>query len=308
VVQSFTILIVDDFEPFRRLVCSILSGRPGCQVIDQASDGLQAVQKAEEHQPDLILLDIGLPILNGLTVARRVRKLAPASKILFLTQESSPDVIREGFSLGARGYVHKPHAHSDLLPAIEAVLQGKPFVTGELEFDEDTDAQIPSRHEVFFCSDDASLLRRFTGFIADALNGGNAAIVWATESQRHSLLERLDSEGVDTGSAIQRGTYLALDADEPPDGTRMLEVVKGLLRAAAKAGKERPRVAVCGIRAGRLWAEGKTDEAIRLEQLCNEVAKNQQIDILCAYPLPNDLQDDHTLNSIRAEHSAVSFR
>jgi DNA-binding NarL/FixJ family response regulator len=305
-VESFTILLVDDFEPFRRLVCSILSGKPGCQVIDQASDGLQAVQKAEEHQPDLILLDIGLPILNGLMVARRVRKLAPASKILFLTQESSPDVIREGFDLGALGYVHKPHANGSLLPAIEAVLQGKRFVSDELAFSESGDAPIPYRHEMFFWSDEASLLERFTGFIADALNDGNAAIVWATESQRDGLLRRLNFEGVDTSAAIQRGTYLPLDADEPPDAARMLEVIKSLIRAAAKGGKGRPRVAVCGIRAGWLWAQGKTDEAVRLEKLCSEVAKSQDVDILCAYPLPNDQQDDHTLNSIRAEHSAVS--
>jgi DNA-binding NarL/FixJ family response regulator len=131
-VPSHTILIVDDFEPFRRLVGSILQARADLRVIDQASDGLQAVQKAEEHQPDLILLDIGLPILNGMMVARRVRKLAPSSKILFLTQESSPDVIREGLCLGALGYVYKPRAYSDLLPAIAAVLQGTQFVSEEV--------------------------------------------------------------------------------------------------------------------------------------------------------------------------------
>ena len=128
-VPSITILIVDDFEPFRRLVCSILRERPEFRIIDQASDGLQAIQKAEEQQPDLILLDIGLPILNGMMVARRVRKLAPASRILFLTQESSPDVVREGLGLGALGYVYKPRASSDLLPAIDAVLGGAQFVS-----------------------------------------------------------------------------------------------------------------------------------------------------------------------------------
>jgi hypothetical protein len=88
----------------------------------------------------------------------------------------------------------------------------------------------------------------------------------------------------------------------------MLEVVQGLRKAASKAGKERPRVAVCGERAGRLWAEGKTDEALRLEQICNELARSQGIDILCAYPLAHGEQDDYTLNTIRAEHSAASSR
>jgi DNA-binding NarL/FixJ family response regulator len=132
VVQSFTILIVDDFEPFRRWVCSILRGKAEFRVIDEAPDGLQAVQKAEEHQPDLILLDMGLPILNGMMVARRVRKLSPASKIVFLTQESSADVVREGLALGALAYVYKPLAHSDLLPAIEAALRGSQFVSTDM--------------------------------------------------------------------------------------------------------------------------------------------------------------------------------
>ena len=126
--SKIKILVAEDFEPFRRLVVSALERRAEFR-ITEAFDGLEAVQKAEEQQPDLILLDIGLPILNGMMVARRVRKLAPAARILFLTQECSPDVVREALDLGALGYVHKPRAHRDLLPAIEAVLGGIQFVS-----------------------------------------------------------------------------------------------------------------------------------------------------------------------------------
>jgi len=122
------ILVVEDFERLRRLIVSTLQDRGEFQVTE-ASDGLQAVQTAEEQQPDLILLDIGLPILNGMIVARRVRKLAPTSKILFLSQESSPAVVREALAVGAMGYVYKPRTYSDLLPAIEAALGGKRFVS-----------------------------------------------------------------------------------------------------------------------------------------------------------------------------------
>ena len=122
------ILVVEDFEWLRRLVVSTLQHTAEFQVTE-AIDGLQAVQKAEEQQPDLILLDIGLPILNGMTVARRVRRLAPSSKIVFFSQESSPTVVRAALDLGAMGYVYKPHTLSDLLPAIEAVLGGRQFVS-----------------------------------------------------------------------------------------------------------------------------------------------------------------------------------
>jgi len=131
VVQCFKILVVDDYEQFRRFVCSLVQPRPEFQ-ITQASDGLEAVRKVEELQPDLILLDIGLPGLNGLEVARRVRKLAPGARILFISQESSPDVVREALILGARGYVHKPRAAGDLLGAVETVLRGEQFVSDGL--------------------------------------------------------------------------------------------------------------------------------------------------------------------------------
>jgi GntR family transcriptional regulator len=141
-VPSFKILVVDDSEDFRRFVLLLLQQRAELQVI-QASDGLEAVQKAAELQPDLILLDIGLPNLNGIEVAKRVGKLVPSAKILFLSQESSPEVVREALSLGAQGYVYKLGVHSDLLPAVEAVLGGERFVSNSLEFSEGTDAQDP---------------------------------------------------------------------------------------------------------------------------------------------------------------------
>jgi CheY-like chemotaxis protein len=127
--SSVRILVVDDYEPFRRFVCSTLGKRPEVQVICEESDGLEAVLKAEELQPDLILLDIGLPTLNGIEAARRIRKLSPESEILFVSQESSADVVQEALSLGAWGYVVKAKAASELLAAAEAVLLGRQFVT-----------------------------------------------------------------------------------------------------------------------------------------------------------------------------------
>jgi DNA-binding NarL/FixJ family response regulator len=119
---------VEDFEPFRRFICSTLEKKSELQVVCEVSDGLEAVQKAEELQPDLILLDIGLPTLNGIEAARQIRKLAPEAKIIFVSQESSADVVQEALSLGALGYVVKTHAGSELLAAVDAVLLEKQFV------------------------------------------------------------------------------------------------------------------------------------------------------------------------------------
>jgi DNA-binding NarL/FixJ family response regulator len=134
--STISVLVVDDHEPFRRFVCSTLGNRQDLQIIGEASDGLEAVRKAEELKPDLIVLDIGLPILNGIEAARRIRKLCPECKILFLSQESSADVAQEAFRLGALGYVVKADAASELCAAVEAVCQGARFVSKRLKLDD----------------------------------------------------------------------------------------------------------------------------------------------------------------------------
>ena len=128
---AIRILIVDDFQSWRRLVSAMLQDNPEFQIVGEASDGLEAIQKSEELQPDLILLDIGLPKLNGLEAARRMCAVAPGSKILFVSENQCPTLAREalGTSRCARGYVVKSDGASELLPAMEAVMQGKQFVS-----------------------------------------------------------------------------------------------------------------------------------------------------------------------------------
>ena len=123
------ILIVEDFPQFRQFICSTLGERNDLQIIGEAADGLKAVQKAIEMKPDLILMDIGLPSLNGLEAARRILEFVPESKIIFLSQESSTDVIKEALSLGAWGYVVKAKAGGELLAAVDAVVLGKRFLS-----------------------------------------------------------------------------------------------------------------------------------------------------------------------------------
>jgi len=127
-VSSVRILVVEDFEPFRGFIRSRFEKRPDLQIVCEVSDGLEAVQKAVELKPDLILMDIGLPLLNGIEAARQIRKLVLESKIIFLSQESSAEIVQEAFSLGAWGYVVKTRAGNELLAAVEAVILGKKFV------------------------------------------------------------------------------------------------------------------------------------------------------------------------------------
>src|SRR5262249_1476524 len=105
-----------------------LEQRAGLKVVGEAVNGLEAVEKAQKLQPDLVLIDIGLPKLNGIAAALRICSLAPKARLLFITLESSDAAVHEAFSAGAHGYILKLRAQFDLTPAVEAVLAGKRFV------------------------------------------------------------------------------------------------------------------------------------------------------------------------------------
>jgi DNA-binding NarL/FixJ family response regulator len=126
------VLVVDDFEPWCRLICSMLQKQPGLQIVGEVSDGLEAVQRARELQPDLVLLDIGLSDINGIEVARGIHKFSPKIKILFVAEDNSPEVAEAALGTGARGYVVKSDAGRELLPAVEAVLRGERFISSSL--------------------------------------------------------------------------------------------------------------------------------------------------------------------------------
>ena len=334
-MAAMRILVVDDYEPFRRFICSTLEQRSGLQVVGEASDGLEAVQKAQELHPDLIVLDLGLPKLNGIEAVRQIRKRSPASKILIVSQESSVDIAHEAFDTGVLGYVVKSYAGAELLPAVDSVLRGSQFVsTGLLPFLKDARGResfehpegpapvaprqqgIARTHEVQFYADDESLVVGWSRFIEAALLAGNAVVVAATEVHQRGLLEKLHEGGVDLSAMIDEGRYLTLDiaetlsifmVSELPDPVRFRNATSSLLTTAAKAAKgEAARVTVCGECAPTLWVQGKMDAAIQLEHLWDEITKKHDVDVFCGYVLTNFQRDhqNHIRELICAEHSA----
>jgi DNA-binding NarL/FixJ family response regulator len=131
--RSIRVLVVDDYKPWRDCICSLLQTKAGFRVVAELADGLEAVQRAKELQPELILLDIGLPALDGLEVAERIRQASPAVKIIFLTLRSDTDVVRAALSAGAQGYVLKTDAVRELFTAVETVLGGDYFVSSGID-------------------------------------------------------------------------------------------------------------------------------------------------------------------------------
>ena len=218
-VKSVRVLVVDDYLPWRQFVCRALLARPTWQIIGQVSDGLEAVQKAQILQPDLIVLDIGLPTINGIEAARRMRTAAPDSKILFLSENSSAEIAEEAFRTGAAGYVVKSTAAQELLPALDAVLRGDRFVGPGLA-DRDLISLgdgISGRlsHQIEFYKGHSSFVDGFASTIEVALRGGNAMVVIASESHLTSIQQRLRSNDVDVDAAVERKSYMPLELTDP---------------------------------------------------------------------------------------------
>ena len=125
--MSVRILIADDFEAWRLEVRTFLQARTEWQIVSEARDGLEVVQKASKLRPDVVLLDIGMPGLNGIVAAAQIRQLSPNSKIIFLTANSDSDVIHEAQNAGLDGYVLKFQGGNELIAAIEKALRNQPL-------------------------------------------------------------------------------------------------------------------------------------------------------------------------------------
>ena len=210
IVGAVKVLVVDDYEPFRRFVCLALRRRAAEFDLTPASDGLEAVQKAVTLEPDLILLDIGLPKLDGLEVAKRMRSLIPHTRILFVSQESSSEVIQEAFRVGGQGYVRKSSAQSDLMAAIDAVLRGERFTSGELEFGDTTSAPgeaIPklvlAENHALMRETIAMILRRDFDVVA-SVETGLAALEAAKELKPDVLVIDVMMQGLEGPDVVRR--------------------------------------------------------------------------------------------------------
>ena len=131
-MASFRILVADDHEVVRHGVRSLLEAHPGWEVIAEASDGRDAVEKASQMHPDVVILDIGMPNLNGLEATRQILRGHPGARVLILTMHESEQVVREVLEAGARGFLLKSDAGRDLVAAVEALQRNKTFFTSKV--------------------------------------------------------------------------------------------------------------------------------------------------------------------------------
>jgi DNA-binding NarL/FixJ family response regulator len=328
------VLVVEDHQPFRQFLRQAMQQRPGIQIVGEVADGLEAVEKTKQLRPDLILLDIGLPTLNGIEVARQIRTFSPESRIIFITQETSSAILEEALTVGAMGYVIKAYAASELITAVETVLRGTRFIgsgLSHLPFSETMLAQRsggshdfapfsqatnkpPCDHDVQFYSEEEPFLLSLSRFIEDGLLGGNVVIVVVTEPHRRRLLQILKDQGVATATAVEQGRFVHLEATETlstfmQDGeisqTRFFSIFGRIIHNAEMVNAlMHKRILVFGEMVAVLCERGQVEAVIQLERMWNELARTRSFYLLCGYPV-SEVRDGGLYEKICAEHSTV---
>jgi DNA-binding NarL/FixJ family response regulator len=310
------VLVVEDHEPFRRAICTLLAQRADLEIVGEAANGPDAVRLAEGLQPELVTLDIGLPGLAGLETTTRLAAVAPHARILLVTNEWASAVVEEAFRRGAHGYVYKLRVARDLLRAIEVVADGGRF-NGGLERIARGGALTSHRHDLLFYSNEAAFVRGTARFVARALQEESAVLVLVEDQYRDGLRRRLELDGVDVDRAAQDGRYVQLCSgqllskimvDGQPDAERFSAVVGDPVVRAAEGGAGRARrVVVCGECSPLVWAQGHVEAALRLEHLWDLLAKSQQVDLQCAYPLTVRQEEVRTVRRLCATHTTVEI-
>jgi len=335
--------VVDDYDAWRRHICSVLKTQKEIQIIAEARDGLEAVQKAHDLRPDLILLDIGLPTLNGIEAASRIRNLSPQSKVLFISQETSADIVLGALATGAAGYVVKTDVSTELFTALEAVSRGEKYVSTRLADRVSQKASVAgvrpdasigtfategsflrsaceTGHVVNFYTDDAALLDGLSSLIGDSVGAGESAVAVMTSSHRSGLEKRLIAQRFEVSEAINNGRLAIYDADQalsqfmdavgPSRKRFLLQFGDIVRRARAAAVAKNKRVVIFGEMVAVLWAREQYEAAIRLEGLWNELALTCPFYLCCAYPangFPENSARD-SFAAVCAQHSDVVSR
>ena len=323
--MSYRVLVVDDFEPWRRHIASTLGERARWRIVGEAADGPDAVNKAADLRPSLILLDVGLPMMNGIEAARRILAHDPNLKILFVSEHQSWEIAEAALCTGARGYICKSDSGRELSPAMDTIADGRRFVAerfggrGADQSNRDG-ASTSRRHESLFYSSDEMLLDQWASVAENALTTDATFLLLATASHEESLRTMLQKRGVNVARAVRDGRYVALGnqgtlsqfmVGERLDETRFWNAVTSVMMNVLRGSTaEYPHIVACGECAPALCAQGNGEAAVRLEQLWDQVTRTYRLDTYCAYSSNACQCDDadDVREKISATHTASYAR
>jgi CheY-like chemotaxis protein len=307
-----TALVVDDHPEMLRRVSALLGSR--YDVVGVARDGYEAIDLARSLAPDLIVLDIAMPRLDGFQVAARLQEFGLAARTVVMTLHDDEDLVKQAFLAGARGFVHKTRLAVDLVRALDHVYEGRFFLPTLQSL---LTVAGSGAHAVQFHSYDRRFILDVSGLINCALRRGHVAAVVANAAVRAGVAEQLKSYGWNVGVAGDYGRYHAMDAaeslagimrDDRPDPERLGESVAALERLRVEtADPSDGRLTLVGEIAVPLLLNGNAKGAMEIERLWNALTRGLPWLGVCCYPVScfADRLPPHVFHEVCAEHGAV---
>ena len=283
-------------------------------VVAMVTGGRQALEASHRLEPDLIVLDITMPDLDGFGTARELKRMGSRAKIVFLSMHDGDEYMREAIACRANGYVLKTRVHADLVVALEHALAGSLFVPSVPSLA----ATDQCGHAAYFYTDDDVFVDVAARFLDAAIRQGDVIAVTLDEANRKAVAHRLQAWGWDPAQMKEQGRYLESDAadavaqvirDGRLDTNRLTEMIDGLERARLASGQgPQSRLTICGTMSVLLCQDGNVDAAIQLERTWDDLTRTGRFLTLCAYPL-ECLRPDATpdlFTDICSHHSVVS--
>jgi CheY-like chemotaxis protein len=308
-MSSVEVLIVDDQPRFRRMVRSLIESQPEYRVCGEAGDGIDAVEKVRQLHPDLVLMDINMPRMDGLEATRIIRRESPDCNVVIVTQNDASVAREQARIVDANGFVTKSDLIRDLLSEI-----GRVVMENNSSLDETKNAAAngepwcglltgaaPRDHIVQLYQDQQFLNRAVCRFAAAAIANGEGVILVPTIAHWDAFRPRLESEGVDVKAAEKRGQLTIVDADNllptfmvdgMPDSPVFLGLAANVVSQARGDGRY-PKVRWWGEMVNILWERGDVAASMNLEDLFDQLAHAQDISIFCSFSMDNFNGDVH---------------
>lgn len=307
---ALRVLLADDHSEMLKAASSVL--RESCDIVSMVSDGLQAVEEGLRLDPDVVVLDITMPGLDGFQAARELRRRGSQAKIVFLSLHEGDEFVATGFRSGGQAFVSKQRMPTDLQCAIEHVHAGRVFVPSLTSL---STVAAGGGHAVMFYSRGNAWCDEAADLVRTALTRGDTVTVFAPEVTRMEIAKRLATHGFDTTQAVTDGRYAVADAAETaqqimrngqPDPKRIAAVVHDLEQTRLAVAEPGSRLTVVGEIAACLRPDQR-DEVLGIERLWNELAGGRQFLTVCGYST-DFLGHDHGLPwpAMCGEHWAVS--
>ena len=304
------VLLADDHAEMRSHASSVL--QETCDIVASVSDGLEAVEQTIHLSPDVVVLDVTMPGLDGFQAARELRRRGSQAKIVFLSLHEGDEFVVTGIRSGGSAYVPKHRMPIDLPSAVEHVSAGRVFLPSLSSL-----SAIAPRggHAMMFYARHEAWCSEAAGLVRVALSRGDAVTVFASEVTRMGVAKKLAAQGLDTTQVIADGRYVVVDAAETlqqiilngqPDAQRVAAVVD-TLESRLAVSRPAARMTIIGeIAAG--VGRNEPDALLGIEHLWNALAGDRPFLTVCGYStrrLRDDAQDGRLWSGLCGQHWAV---